>query len=231
MIEWSDELAKLSIKGYSKGNLEGLLELLEREWKQAQNQEKLASEALSFGKKFNLEIVKLLHGLFGRHLSFTTIISPEWTLEKRTSRFSSHEKKYFTRFFIRSQIKIKVSPLKKLKFLIKWNEKLKDPETPPENHQMNPTTTGHLKIQLVEKHEKTNMILLPPMKQYEVAEDFKEKIDSSLVDEAIKLKVQFSQKKERDKLVINLELTRLQTDQLEQILKNLFRKMKDQLFE
>ena len=230
MIEWSNELKKLTMKGYSKGNLEGLLELLEREWKQAQNQE-FTSEALSFGKKFNFEIVKLLHDLFGRNLSFSSIISPEWTFEKRTSRFSSHEKKYFTRFFMRSQIKIKVSPLKKLKFLIKWNEKLKDPETSPENYQMSPTTTGHLKIQLVEKHEKTSLALLPPMKQYKVAEDFKEKIDSSLINESIKLKVQFSQKKDRDKLVINLELTRLQTDQLEQILKNLFRKMKDHLFE
>lgn len=235
MIEWSNETKKLTMKGFSKGNIEGLLELLEREWTKGQDQtqdrEVLISEALSFGKKFNIEIVKTLHSLFGRHLSFTSIISPEWSVESNISRFSSQEKNYFTRFYIRLQVKVKVSPLKKFKFLIKWNEKLKDPKSAPENYKMSPTTTGHLKIQLVEKHEKTNKGILSPMKQYEVAEEIKEKIDPSLRNEAIKLKVQFSQKKEKDKLVINLELTRLQTDQLERIIKNLFAKLKEQLFE
>ncbi|MCG3218692.1 MAG: hypothetical protein KAR35_06785 [Candidatus Heimdallarchaeota archaeon] len=219
------------MKGFSKGNFEGLLELLEKEWTQVEDQERLITEALTFGKKLNEEIVKNLHSLFGENLSFVSIISPEWTVERKVSRFSSQEKKYFTRFFMRSQIKVKVSPFKKFKFLVKWKEKLKDPETAPENYKINPQTTGQLKIQLVEKHEKSKTVLLSPMKQYEVAEELKDKIDLSSIDKAIRLKVQFSQKEDKDKLIISLELAQLQTVLLEQILNYLFRKLKKILLE
>ncbi|MHA1911540.1 MAG: hypothetical protein ACTSYA_07575 [Candidatus Kariarchaeaceae archaeon] len=231
MINWSNEAKKLTMKGLSKGYFEELLELLETEWKRAEDQEILTTEALSFGKKINIEIIKNLHSLFGGHLSYVSIISPEWMIEKRISRFSSQEKVYFTRFFMRSQVKIRVSPITKLKFLIKWNEKLKDPKITPENYKMGSMTTGQLKIQLIEKHEKTKASLLSPMKQYEVAEKFKETINLSTIDRAIRLKVQFSQKEDKDKLIISLELAQLQTVQLELILQYLFTKLKKLLFE
>ena len=69
------------------------------------------------------------------------------------------------------------------------------------------------------------------MKQYEVAEKIKEKIDLSFSKEEVKLKVQFSQREDRDKLAINLELVGFQIIQFELLIKHLFGKLKEQIYE